>query len=356
MKTYYFQTLKEFQENFLTKEGTFLLLVAEECDFSYTQLQESSLQCYGAIFPEIIYGKNHYKTGLIVVELATKPLCIENIGDTHKIQQYKQELEEKTSLFVAIDGLSDSIDSFLFSLFEVINEECLLFGGGAGKMTLQQENVIFTPDGIYKDAALLVDLKSKISLGVKHGWEQLKGPFVATSSRKNILDKIDYNNAFDTYREVVENDSGVKFTKDNFFELSKSYPLGIITLDNEVIVRDPIMMHDGSLVLVGAMPQNSVISILKGKKENLLLAAKDAAQVALAEQKSPDLIFMVDCISRVLYLEDAFDEEIASVKKITGDRPLLGVLSLGEIANSSKNYIDFYNKTCVVGALCFFNS
>ena len=356
MQTYYFQTLEEFQKEFVTQEGIFLLLVAEECSFSYQSIKESSLQCYGAIFPEIIYGKHHYKTGLIAVELLTQPLCIENIDDTQKLKQYKKELEDKESLFVAVDGLSASIDSFLFSLFEVINEECLLFGGGAGKMTLQQENVIFTPEGIYKDAALLVDLKSKISLGVKHGWEQLKGPFVATSSNKNILEKIDYNNAFDTYKKIVEEDSGLKFTQDNFFELSKSYPLGIITLDNEVIVRDPIMQENGSLVLVGAMPQNSVISILKGKKENLLFAARDAAKFALEEQEFPDLIFMVDCISRVLYLEDAFEQEIASVQEITGHIPLLGVLSLGEIANSSKNYIDFYNKTCVVGALCFFNN
>ncbi len=31
--------------------------------------------------------------------------------------------------------------------------------------------------------------------------------------------------------------------------------------------------------------------------------------------------------------------------------PLFGVLSLGEIANSGKDYMELHNKTCVVGIL-----
>ncbi len=60
---------------------------------------------------------------------------------------------------------------------------------------------------------------------------------------------------------------------------------------------------------------------------------------------------MIDCISRVLFLEDSFVKEIDSVSNIIGDLPLVGALTLGEIANKSDTYIDFYNKTCVVGTL-----
>ena len=54
----------------------------------------------------------------------------------------------------------------------------------------------------------------------------------------------------------------------------------------------------------------------------------------------------------MLFLEDSFQEELQAVtRSISGTNiTLFGVLSLGEIANTNRDYIDFYNKTCVIGA------
>jgi len=353
MKNYYCNSIEEFLELSRGHENIWLLLVAEECSFDFSLLNASDTQCYGAIFPEIIFANKHYSKGLIAIELEEKPLLIEdmnaNIADDIGLDGIE-------SMLVFVDGLSTSIDSFLFSLFEVIDEDCVLFGGGAGKLTFEQEKVIFTPDAIYKDASLIIPFKKEIKVGVNHGWEFLEGPLVATSSEKNILKKIDYEDAYTVYKRIVEQDSGLKFNKDNFFELSKSYPLGIVSIDNEVVVRDPILVQDNALVLVGDMPDNSIINILKGSKPHLIEAAKKAAQQAYDTQLNNEMVFMVDCISRVLFLEDSFKEEIGSVNEIIGNTPLVGVLTLGEIANNSKSYIDFYNKTCVVGVLCSCNN
>ncbi len=57
----------------------------------------------------------------------------------------------------------------------------------------------------------------------------------------------------------------------------------------------------------------------------------------------------MDCISRVLFLEDKFKNEIDAVSD--HDSTTVGVLALGEIANTGKDYLDFYSKTTVVGLL-----
>jgi hypothetical protein len=61
---------------------------------------------------------------------------------------------------------------------------------------------------------------------------------------------------------------------------------------------------------------------------------------------------IVDCISRFLFLEEDFEKELINIKtQFPQNSQFWGVLTLGEIANESKENIEFYNKTCVVGAL-----
>ncbi|MGB6329238.1 MAG: FIST C-terminal domain-containing protein [Halarcobacter sp.] len=352
MNSFYFQKIDDFYLLNNVQDKMWLLLVAEHCDFDYEELKSKKLACYGGIFPEIIYGEKHYNTGLIALELDFKPIFLNDIDnavlDAELINKYD-------SLLVYVDGLSIHIDSFLVKLFEVTKEETKILGGGAGKLTLKQEPVIFTPSNIMKDSALIIPLKQKLSIGVNHGWEFLEGPFVATKSKKNTLYQINYKNAFDVYKKIVEEDSKMKINSDNFYKIAKSYPLGIVTYEKDMIVRAPITVKNNNLVLVGEIPTNSVINILKGNKHQLIFAALEASKEATCKCNEDENSFaiVVDCISRSLYLEEFFEKEI---KQIIGQVPnpskLIGTLSLGEIANESDSFITFYNNTCVVGILC----
>ena len=348
MQANYFKTLNDFIQNNKGDNTTWLLLISEESAFNHAALQEVNLDCYGAIFPEVIFKKQHYKEGLIALALEHTPILIDNI--TQPIKDIKR-LSSINSMLVFVDGLSASIDSFLVSLFEASDEECVIFGGGAGKLTLKQEPVIFSPQKLTQNSALIIPLEGRVELGVNHGWEFLKGPFVATAAHNNILEQINYEDAFNVYKEIVEQDSGLIFNDENFFDLAKSYPLGIVTYSGEVIVRDPIAKDEKNLILVGVMPQNSIIQVLKGKNTKLIQAAKNASTEAMKSGDEKSMAIMIDCISRVLFLEDTFIDEINAVENVLKGVPLIGVLTLGEIANNSESYINFYNKTCVIGTL-----
>lgn len=107
------------------------------------------------------------------------------------------------------------------------------------------------------------------------------------------------------------------------------------------------------MTLVGDMDVNSVVSILRGKSENLIEAASQASNISMQGiNKHVTSALIVDCISRFLFLEDKFEKELQAIKYPLPDNSLIwGVLSLGEIANANQENIEFYNKTCVVGAL-----
>ncbi|MEL6845597.1 MAG: FIST C-terminal domain-containing protein, partial [Bacteroidota bacterium] len=93
-------------------------------------------------------------------------------------------------------------------------------------------------------------------------------------------------------------------------------------------------------------------ALTRGLLNSLVFAATKAR--ALGEYSFPkegkaETHLFIDCISRVLFLEDQFYRELEAV--YDSETPLLGALTLGEIANFGKDFLEFYNKTAVLGVL-----
>lgn len=344
----FFDTLESLHVEL--KSGTYLLLAGEKSDLSNISLL-SCIKVVGAIFPRVVFGTKSFDSGIVALKISDEA-CVNVVKEMDKVGMLYIE-ENVHSVFTIVDGLSSKLDDFLENVFFVLPERTYIIGGGAGKMTLKQEPVIFDNDGFYQDSALLIQSSCLMSMGVGHGWEPLFGPFMATQCKGHTLDKINFQDAFPIYKEAVEKDTLERFNESNFFEISQSYPLGILRCGRDYIVRDPIHSDGKSLFLVGNMDTNSVISILKGNKETLIQAAKEAALVAQEEASSKSShIILVDCISRLLFLKDAFDEELETIRSVYPSNMVMwGILSLGEIANANQEGIEFYNKTCVVGTL-----
>ena len=153
------------------------------------------------------------------------------------------------------------------------------------------------------------------------------------------------------YKDIIKEHSGKLITHNNFFEIAKAYPFGINKLGAEKVVRDPVATENGHLICVGELPEGSFIDILHGDNESLVNAAhevkEDGTKDIAIQNRNFDLFF--SCISRALFLEDSFKDELNAV--YTPNVPLLGALSIGEIANNKKDYLEFYNKTSVLA--CF---
>lgn len=315
---------------------------------------------FGGIFPEIIHNTEKLNIGTIVAGIPV-PVDIHIIHNMSDMEaDYEKILDEKIPLaparktvFIIVDGLSRRINSLIDSLFHIFGLEMNYIGGGAGSLSFTQKEVLLTNEGLIKDAAILVMTDIESGIGVSHGWEVVDGPFKVTESDRTIIKTLDCKPAFDIYQNVVEKYSGKKINKDNFFEIAKGFPFGISKLGSEKIVRDPLWLTpDGHLICVGEVPQDVFIYILKGNTESLVNAAKEAllnGVNSLQKDVEHKVTLFIDCISRSLFLDTEFERELKAV--INPSIPLIGALTLGEIANSGKDYLEFYNKTAVIAVL-----
>jgi len=323
-------------------------------------LARSSKPLFGGIFPSIIFKNEKWEKGSIIIGMpeTIHYKVIEGLSDSARdfestIDEQMADITDLKTLMVLVDGLGTRIASFIDGLFDVFGLEFNYFGGGAGSLDLVQKPCLFTNKGLVEDAALLAPLSMKSGVGVSHGWKSIEGPHKVTEARGNVIKTLDWQPAFEVYRQVVEPHSKKVFKNDNFFEIAKAYPFGIAKMGAEPVVRDPLMLgDDNSLVCVGEVPEGSFVDILNSKETDLIDAAGQAlvlAKKAYQGSEKNRINFFMDCISRVLFLEDRFEEEINSVNEES--IPLVGACTIGEIANSGTDYLEFYNKTSVVAIL-----
>jgi len=341
-----------------------LVLTCDENQFQKNDmdpiLRQTEKPVFGGIFPQIIYEAQTYAKGTLLVGL-TVPVhlsIVPSISDPDldfesTLEEIIPEDADPKTMFIFVDGFGKRISSFIDNLFNVFGLGTNYIGGGAGSLTFTQKPVIISNNGLLEDAAVLALTQHASGIGVSHGWSTIGGPYLVSQSDRNEVISLDWDPAFEVYKNVVEKHSGQKFTDDNFFDIAKAYPFGLARLESEKIVRDPISVsEDGTLTCVGEVPENEFVHILNGDIESLVSAAGEALNAGVqnhGELNKADFVFAIDCISRVLFLQEDFNLELEALSKTR--LPLLGALTLGEIANSGQAHLEFYNKTSVVGLL-----
>jgi hypothetical protein len=325
-------------------------------------LKDIPVPVFGGIFPAIIYGTEKMEEGTIVLGLSreARTAVIQGLSDSES--DYIRILDEQIpeagnvkTMFVFVDGFAKRIGALISSLFNVFGLENNYIGGGAGSMSMLQKPCLFSNQGLLRDCAVLALLDIASGVGVSHGWESVSGPFRVTGSEQNRVITLDWRPAFEVYKEVVEDHAHQVIDKNNFFDIAKAFPFGITKLGAERVVRDPFMVGaDNSLVCVGEVPEGTFVDILKGDEASLIAAAAKAcllSKEAFARPVENTMSIFMDCISRVLFLEERFSEELNSVYRQNENKPMIGACTIGEIANSGNDYLEFYNKTSVVALL-----
>lgn len=342
------------------KNQTVVFSVAEATPINLPKLIEAlnnkGVQFIGGIFPKVISGKRVYDEGIVISGFSHVRHTFLVTGlDGLDFQPQAFDLDNSNHfLFTFADGLTRNLSLYLDRLYNIYGGDLAYFGAGTGSLTLKQIPSVFNKDGVFQDAAVGLIASSKMALGVKHGWQKVSGPYIVTKSDRNVIQQINWQNAFDVYKGLVEEHGKKEITHDNFFEISKAYPFGILKDSSEYVVRDPIdVTEKGELICVGEVIENTVVDILNGDADTLINAAEEAAKDVIGKIENPQHAYLSDCISRVLFLEEDYEKELQAISgqlNASGESMSIeGALTLGEISSFGDGYLQLFNKTVVVG-------
>jgi len=326
-------------------------------------LQSCPIPICGGVFPSVFFADSKLDKGFIVVgfpfiiSVTSYSLISSHINPNASKQVDGEAIHHSRDLLVFIDAMTNTTEFFISSLYEAIGGGIAVIGGGAGSIDFIQRPCVFSRAGLIMNTALVVQLPVSMHCAVEHGWEILSGPYLVTEAEATRVKTINYLPAFDVYKALIEETTAYRFSKDNFFQVSQNFPLGIVGVNNEILVRDPIQMNNNELFCVGSVPVNSMIYVLSGNTEHIISAAENAGKlVGKSSGNDPanslELSIVFDCVSRVLYLGEKFPLEMAAIQRGLGaKRAIVGALSIGEIANTARGTINLLNKSIVIGNL-----
>ena len=319
--------------------------------------------CAG-VFPGIIHDFDYSRQGALVCGFIAPlfPTVIEDIDRQRSDIKLKMKkcLNGNTpaGAIVFIDGQSKGIDNLVSCIYNCLGPTPIVVGGGAGYLDFSHRPCIITAEGCYKNAGVIISLPAPLVLGVRHGWENVAGPFLVTHASDNVIHSINYEPAFPFYKEIIEEHYGESVDFTTFLDVAKSYPLGMAQLNKEFLVRDPLRRNGDYIECAGSVPQNTMIYLLHSEPDKLIQSAALASKELRAklspvyEAGEGYYTFTIDCISRELFLGEEYGKELEAIKKELPDKTqTVGVLSLGEIASSSQGTIRFLNKSTVVGGV-----
>lgn len=335
-----------------------LAMVFSTIDFAHTSLLKTLsvymegvplIGCSGAA---VISKKGIYKHGLIVMLFSLPAEVYFNVASVKDIkaktpQAAGEELGEKLLYgfqnvrrdvgIILSDGLMEESSNLVYGLQDKLGKSFPIVGGCASDNLAFKKTYVYSNEEMMSDAACGIVLGGKLNfgIGVKHGWKPLGKPRRITRSTGNVVYEIDGVAAANIYEEYLASDA--QQLRKELKRISILYPLGVyLPGEEEYLLRNLVsIQEDGSLVLLGNVPQDSLTRLMIGTKESCLEATKQAIEEVnrgLFGRKI-NFVLVFDSISRYILLGRQAEKELNIIREsLNPDAEIIGVYTYGEQA------------------------
>ncbi len=189
-----------------------------------------------------------------------------------------------------------------------------------------------------------------IGYGSVGGWSSFGPERRVTRSVANVLYELDGRSALSLYKQYLGE------LADKLPGSALLFPLSITVEEHkQPLVRTILSIDEGkqSMTFAGNIPEGSYARLMRGNFENLIDAARIAAESSLPSVPQPELALLVSCVGRKIVLDQRTDEEIERVREVLGpDAILTGFYSYGEISPLGiAPGCDLHNQTMTITTL-----
>jgi hypothetical protein len=253
------------------------------------------------------------------------------------------------------DGLAGSGERLVSEVYDRrIQVGTQIVGGAAADEGRFEATWVGAAGGASPDAAAALHVfgATPWGIGVDHGLRPTTKQMRVTMAHDNVVEEIDGQPAFAAYERHAAA-RNVRLTPENASSYLIANELGIHFFERIARARAPLSVGpNGSLVCAAEIPRGSMVSILDGEPEKMILAARAAAATARANVKGPVAgVLLFDCVCRGMILREAFRREVEAVRAEFPEVPIAGLLTYGEIARSHERVDGWHNTTAVVVAI-----
>lgn len=318
----------------------------------------------GAVFPELVTREGFVREGVWLMRFDAMPpaVLLPALNDgpvppaekIHRALAPHLEGEGELTLFLLFDAMVPNIASILDELYVALADRVHYMGVNAGSETFRPMPCLFDGHNLAQDGVLALLLPRHGGAILEHGYQAPERLITATATEGNRIIQIDWQPAFEVYRQRVWLQYGVEMNEENFYRYAIHFPFGIVRANGEILVRIPVaLQEDGSLFCVGEVPANAMLTLLQAPEVDSTRTVETIARGLTAlhgPMEGRDLLTFY-CAGRRLHLGERAAGELEELARRTGAGCLGGALSLGEIGSSTEwGYPLFHNATLVCSA------
>ncbi|SHO42693.1 FIST signal transduction protein [Desulfopila aestuarii] len=260
------------------------------------------------------------------------------------------------------DGLTGNAMKIVEGIHSVLGKDVIIAGGTSGDRGFFSQTNQYHNGAVYTDSVVAVGITGDLSFstGIGCGWFPVGTPKCVTKSEDNVVYELDGQPALQVYEKFLG-----KYAS-QLPAVGVEYPLGLLEPgeeeDEDYFLCRATMGVDrkaNSIIFAGDVPQGAQVKMTMGNEDDVIGAARKAAEDAVTDWKkkypdiSPKVIFIYSCMARKIVLGSRIGEEIAEIRQIAGyEVPLIGFYTYGEYAPAGRQKQScFLNETVTLTLL-----